>query len=176
MSEALELEGVAAGVEQKHGGLLSRLTRVADSGLEDEGDLRSPDAIGQGRKGIPLQQRPEMGHWHLNPFDLTGVLGRSNIAGRVGRDLVAEEVEVDPRVSAAPLAAAKDVAVESSGRGEIPNEESEMEWLRHAWYPRRSSSRSDYRGAPMNSGYSSLRHARGSDSSAPFGVLSSRNE
>jgi hypothetical protein len=39
----------------------------------------------------------------------------------------------------------------------------------------RSSSRADHRGAPITSGYSSLRHARGSESSAPFGVRSSRN-
>ena len=56
MFEALELECVAAGVEEEHGRLLSRLSRVADSGLENEGNPRRADAIGQGRKCIPLQQ------------------------------------------------------------------------------------------------------------------------
>jgi len=36
--------------------------------------------------------------------------------------------------------------------------------------------RADQRGAPIDSGYSSLRHARGSESSAPFDVRSSRKE
>src|SRR3954453_8152697 len=115
MSEALELERIAAGVEEKHGGLLSRLTGVADSGLENERNPRVADAIGQGRKSIPLQQRPKMGHRHLNDLDLAGAMGWRYRAGRVRRDLVSEEVEVDPTVGTTSLGAAKDIAVEPAG-------------------------------------------------------------
>src|SRR3954453_16470461 len=115
MSEALELERIAAGVEEKHGGLLSRLSRVADSGLENERNPRVADAIGQGRKRIPLQQSPEMRHRHLNALDLSGTLARCHRAGRVRRDLVSEEVEVDPTVGTTSLGAAEDIAVEPAG-------------------------------------------------------------
>src|SRR5215204_2221131 len=133
MLEALELERVAAGIEEEHGRLFSRLSRIADSGLENEGNPRGSDAIGQGRKRVPLQQRPEMWHGHLNALDLPGILGRQHRPGGVRRDLVAEEIEVDPGVGAASLGAAEDIAVEPAGRGEIPNEECIMEWLRHTW-------------------------------------------
>src|SRR5918994_7386782 len=112
MFEALELERGAAGVEKEHGRLLSRLSRVADSGLENEGNPRAADAIGQGRKRLPLQQRPEMRHRHLKALDLPGMVGRRHRAGGVRRDLVSEEIEVDPGIGAASLRAAEDIAVE----------------------------------------------------------------
>jgi hypothetical protein len=72
-----------------------------------------------------------MRHRHLNAVDLSGMVGRRHRAGGVGRDLVAEEIEVDPGIGAASLGAAEDIAVEPAGRGEIPNEEREVEGLGH---------------------------------------------
>src|SRR3954469_14005424 len=83
MSEALELECVAAGVEEEHGGLLSGLSRVADSGLENEGNPGLAEAIGQRRKRIPFQQRTEVRYWHLNAVHLPGTLGWRHRAGGV---------------------------------------------------------------------------------------------
>src|SRR5918999_428358 len=122
MPEALELERVAAGIEEEHGRLLSRLSGVADSGLENEGNPSAADAIGQGRKRIPLQQRPEMRHRYLNALDLAGMLGRRHRASGVRRDLVSEEIEVDPGVGAASLGAAEDIAIEPAISSAAPRD------------------------------------------------------
>ena len=72
-----------------------------------------------------------MRHRHLNALDLPGILGHHHRPGDVRRDLVAEEIEVDPGIGAASLGAAEDVAVEPARGREIPDEEGVMEWLRH---------------------------------------------
>ena len=51
------------------------------------------------------------------------------LAGVVGRDLVAEEVEVHPGVGAPALAAAEDLAVEPAGGVEVADEKGEVERL-----------------------------------------------
>ena len=50
----------------------------------------------------------------------------------MGDDLVAEEVEVDPVVSAAALGTAQDGAIEMAGGGEIVNREGDVERSEHA--------------------------------------------
>ena len=88
---------------------------------------RGADPAGDGVELVPAEQRAEVRHRHQDVLDLPGVLGRRHRAGVVGRDLVAEEVEVHPGVGAAAFAAAEDLAVEPAGGVEIADEEGEVE-------------------------------------------------
>ena len=60
----------------------------------------------------------------------TGLLAAAGIGAgdEMGDDLVAEEIEIDPFVRAAPLRAAEQPAVKGARRGEIVDREGEMEW------------------------------------------------
>src|SRR2546427_3361719 len=131
MPEALELQGVSAGIEEEHRGLLPWLTGVPDPRLQDERQAGRMDALLQRAELLPFEQGAEVRHRNLDAFNLSGVLGGRHRAGRVGRDLVAEEVEVDPAVGTAALAAAQDLAVESSGAREVADEKGEVEGLGH---------------------------------------------
>src|SRR5687768_1157566 len=107
MPEALELQGVATGIEEEHRGLLTRLSRVADTGLQNELDARGADPVRYALKNVPGEQRPEVRHRHGNALDAAGVLGRRGFAGIVSGDLVTEEVEVHPAFRTAAFPAAQ---------------------------------------------------------------------
>jgi hypothetical protein len=47
VGEGFELEGIACGVEEEHGGLLAGLAFEAGIGLDDEGYVGGADAVGQ---------------------------------------------------------------------------------------------------------------------------------
>jgi len=62
-------------------------------------------------------------------IDRVMVLDRRAGAGLVvGDDLMAEEIEVDPLGGAAALRAAKSLAVEGAGGGEVVDGEGDVEW------------------------------------------------
>ncbi len=46
VGEGFELEGVAGGVEEEHGGLFADLAFEAGVGFDDEGDVGGADAFG----------------------------------------------------------------------------------------------------------------------------------
>ena len=100
-------------------------------GSSTKGIPACTDPFGQRLKCIPGEQGAEVGHRHGNAFDQPRVLGRCGAAGVVGRDLIAEEIEVHPTVSAAAFPAAQDLAIEPAGRGQIAHEEGEVEGLSH---------------------------------------------
>jgi len=67
-------------------------------------------------------------HRHAVPIDRIA-LRRAGLAGRkVGHDLVAVEIEVDPVVGAAALGAAEELPVEAARRGQVMYGKSEVEW------------------------------------------------
>jgi hypothetical protein len=61
MFEALEFQGVAAGVEEEHGGLLTGLAGEPDPRLQNEGNRGGVDPVGHRLKYIPGEQRTEVG-------------------------------------------------------------------------------------------------------------------
>jgi hypothetical protein len=131
MFEALELQGVATGIEEEHRSLLSRLTGVAEARLQYEGNAGGTDTAGNILKVIPGKERPEVGHRHGNAVNTAGVLGRRGLARIVGGDLITEEVEIDPGVSTAAFPAAQHLAIESAGGVQVTYEEGEVKGLRH---------------------------------------------
>jgi hypothetical protein len=59
---------------------------------------------------------------------------RARIGMEMRDDLVAIEIEIDPRLRTPPLPAAQRIAIESARRGKIVDGEGEMERLdRHEW-------------------------------------------
>ena len=87
------------------------------------------------RQRLPLgqrQQHTEVRHRHVLGADLAGV-GAGERRAEVHRQLVAEEVEIDPGGGAAALGAAEHVAVESAGAVEIVDMECKVEKAAHRW-------------------------------------------
>src|SRR5262245_44120672 len=121
-AERLELEGVAREVANEERRLLARLADVA--GPERDHDLAAGalDPARDGRELVPAEDRADVRQRHGDAVDVAGV-GRRRDRADVRRDLVAEEVEVDPRVGRAPLAAAEELAVEPPRRREVADVE-----------------------------------------------------
>jgi len=131
VGEGFELEGVAGGVEEEHGGLLADFALEADVGLDDEGDVGGLDAGGERLPGVHGEDDAEVGDGDGVSVDgvVVGGVGRGGIAWlEVGDDLVAEEVEVDPLVGAAAFGTAEDGAVEVAGAGEVVDREGDVKW------------------------------------------------
>ena len=82
--------------------------------------------VGQG------QHQAEVRHGHQAVADAAGARGGEGLA-QVQRDLVAEEVEVDPGVGAAAFGAAEHVAVEAARLVEVANVKGEVEDAVHGF-------------------------------------------
>src|SRR5262249_37334992 len=131
MAERLELERVATGVEKEHRGLLARLSGEASARLDHEWNAGGAHTPGQSLELVPRENRPEVRHGHGDAVDLALVLRRRHAARRVRRDLIAEEVEIDPHVGRAAFAAAQDLSIEAARRRQIPDKERKVERLGH---------------------------------------------
>src|SRR5262245_27315506 len=125
MPEGLELEGVPARIVEEHRRLLPRLAGVAGPRLDDERNTRGPDAVRHPRELLPSENGPEVRHGNREVLDLAGGFRAHDRSRRVGRDLIAEEVEIHPGFRASALSASEDRAVEPPGRGEIADVECE---------------------------------------------------
>ena len=82
------------------------------------------------RGSLPLrhrEHRAEVAHRHVMAIDRAG-LPVADFLGREVRDnLVAVEIEIDPRVGRAPLGTAEQAAVKGPRLGKVIHGESEME-------------------------------------------------
>ena len=61
VGEGFELEGVAGGVEEEHGGLFAELAFEADLGLDDEGDVGGAEAGGERLQSEGVRTTPKWG-------------------------------------------------------------------------------------------------------------------
>src|SRR6202034_2705072 len=152
VGEGFELEGVAGGVEEEHGGLLAGLAFEAGVRLDDEGDVGGADALGQLLPVGGSEDDAEVGDRDVVAVDEIAVGGVARAGcGRgpeVRDDLVAVEVEVDPVVGAAAFGAGEDGAVEVARGVEVVDWEGDVEGLnrhttmiprRECWWPARCS-------------------------------------
>ena len=94
----LELERVAGGIEQEHGGLLTGLAFEADRGLDHELDVRQPEPFRQGLPFVHRQHQSEVRHRHVLTVDGIARPARSSIGRKMRDDLMSMQVEVDPAV------------------------------------------------------------------------------
>ena len=129
--EALEFQCIPAGIEEEHCCLLGGLAGVADAWLEDKGQTRRADPIRHLLEDLPFQEGAKVRHRDGNAIHLTGVLGRRGFAGIVSRDLIAEEIEVDPGLGTTAFGASQHLAIEAASGSEITHEEGEVEGLGH---------------------------------------------
>ena len=88
-----------------------------------------PEASSRCARCLPggqLEHDAEVRHRHHHVADAAGARGGEGLA-EVQRDLVAEEVEVDPGVGAAAFGAAEHAAIEAAGFVEVADVEGEVE-------------------------------------------------
>ena len=110
--------------------LLAGLAGEAQMGFDDEGGAGRLQACGQGLPRGQLEHQAQVRHRDQVVADLAGVGGREGCA-QVQRNLVAEEVEVDPGRGAAPLAATQHAAVEGARGRQIVHVVGEMKQAAH---------------------------------------------
>ena len=99
----------------------------ADVRLDDEVGAGRRQALGQALPRLPLEDGAEVAHRHLVAVHLVGPGLRHLVGAQVRRDLVTEEVEVDPALRLAADAAAEQLDVETAGRRQIGDRKGEME-------------------------------------------------
>ncbi len=109
----LELERIAGGVEQEHRRLLAGLTCEANRGGDHELGSRALQPLGERAPFVHRQDQPEMRHRHRVAVDRVDRAALDRIRSKVGNDLVAVKVEIDPMIGASAFRAPEQVAVES---------------------------------------------------------------
>src|SRR5690606_22309133 len=126
--ERLELERVARRIVEEHRRLLADQALEADPRLDHETRTGCPQAPCERMPRFPIEHHAEMRHRYIVAVDrivMPAALARAGI--QVGDELVAEEVEVDPLVSAAALRATEQPAVELAGQRQVMYRNGEME-------------------------------------------------
>src|SRR6185503_5317395 len=126
--EGLELEGVPRRVAEEERRLLPHLAGEADLGLDQELDPCRAQALDPRAPALHREHDPEVAHGHVVPVDH---IGRERVLLRhVGRELVPEEVEIDPALRAAPDRTAQQARVEGARRLDVAHGEGEVEGRR----------------------------------------------
>jgi hypothetical protein len=133
VGEGLELEGVAGGVEEEHGGLFAGLAFEAGVGFDDKFDIGRADAFGQLLPVGGGEDDAEVGDGDFMAVDWIGVGGiamaRCGGGFEMRDDLVTVEIEVDPVVGAAAFGAGEDGAVEVARGVEVVDWEGDVKGL-----------------------------------------------
>src|SRR5262249_8755421 len=107
--------------------LLARSPAKAHVRLDQEGDARGAEALAHLLPARPLEDRAEVAHGDVVAVDVVGFLRTAGRREEMRGDLVPEEVEVDPVLGAAALAAAEDPGVEGARRCEVADGKGEVE-------------------------------------------------
>ncbi len=129
VAERLELERIAGGVEQEHRRLLARLAGEADVRCDLEGAARRRQPVAQRLPRVPAEDEAEVRHRHGVTIDRIPVQRRA--WREMGDELVAVEVEIDPRRRRPPLAAAEHAAVEGARAREVVDGKGKVEARHH---------------------------------------------
>ena len=119
------------GIEEEHRRLLADLADEAGVRLDDELDAGRAQAVGEPVPIGGVEQDAEVGHGHGVAVDLVAEQGAPVGIGErgveVGDELVAVEVEVDPRRRRPTLRATEHFAVERPSGGEVVDRHRQME-------------------------------------------------
>lgn len=127
VAKRLELERVARGVEEEHGGLLSHLSRKSNVGLDHEFDPGPTETIGQCVPDRALEQTAEVGDGDSIAVDRVRGDHAVDSSTLVHHQLMAEEVEVDPMDVGPALAKTENLPVEAAGLDEIIDRQGQVE-------------------------------------------------
>src|SRR5471030_1055323 len=121
--ERLELQGIAAGVEQEHRRLFTHLALEAHIRFDHELRALRTQPFGQGFPVFPAQHHAEMRHRNVVAVHRVGVRGvlRRGFRVFVNHQLMTEKIVVDPMIAGAAFRATKNVAVEMTGSGQVIN-------------------------------------------------------
>jgi hypothetical protein len=105
MFEAFEFERVSAEVPEKHRRLFARLSTVTNLWGDDEFNVRRAHSFGQAIKFIPRENATEVRNRHTDFINLPAIDWRRDNVVHMRRDLIAEEIKVNPCCGAATFAA-----------------------------------------------------------------------
>jgi hypothetical protein len=125
--EGFELEGIACGVEEEHGGLLADFALEACVWLDDELCFGGLHAGGERVPVFGGEDDAEVRDGNVVAVDRVGMRGFGDARLEVRDNLVAEKVEVDPLLGAATFRAAENCAVEMASGGEVVDGEGDVE-------------------------------------------------
>ena len=128
--EGLEFEGIAARVEQEHGGLLANLSFESNVRFDHKFGTERLEALCQRFPFFPSQDDAEVRNRNVVPVDRVAVnaLLRGGFRVFVNHQLMPVKVEVDPLVTGTTLFQAKDLSVKSAGCSQVVNGDGEVEW------------------------------------------------
>jgi len=130
--EGLELQGIAAGVKEKHCRLLPDLALEADMGLDDEADPCCGQLVSQLLPFGHRQHHAEMAYRHVVTIHGAGVAVSGLVRAQMGDDLMTVEIEIDPLRRGTAFGAAQQTAVKGARLGQVVHGKGEMKrGLRH---------------------------------------------
>lgn len=128
--QPLDLDGIAARIEEEHRPLLAGLAFETHDRRNVEAHALLFQALGQHEPIRQAQHHAHMRHQYEVVADLAGPRDFEGLA-QMQRQLMAKEIEIDPGIRAAPFLATKHVAVEPAGLIEIGDVKGEMEKRLH---------------------------------------------
>ncbi len=127
IAKRLEFERIARGIAKEHRRLLARLAGETDMRRDSEARPRRLEPRRERMPVVPLEHDAEMRHRHVVPVDRIDDLDRRPSGIEMRDDLVAVEIEIDPRFGTAALAAAEQPAIEFPRGIEIVDGKGEVE-------------------------------------------------
>lgn len=125
--ERLEFEGIPAGVLNEQGRLFAGFPLETDVGLNDEVHVSLAQFVRQRMPNVPLQDGTEVPDRDVIAVHRIGRHAVCLLRREMRRDLMAEEIEVDPTLALATDATAEQVDVEPASRFQVGNREGKME-------------------------------------------------
>ena len=126
--EGLEFQAIATRVLKKHRRLLAGLACKSQIRRNDELDSKVGQPFAQNLPCIPIQNHTPMGN--RNIFAIHGIAATLSLVFRykVGADLVAVKVKVDPTICAATDSATKHFGVKFAGCDQIFHWKCKVKW------------------------------------------------
>ena len=125
--EGLKLQSIAAGIEKKHSGLFAHFPFKANVRLNHKLNAMPLELLGQAVPVLPLRHRPEMPDGYIFAIYGVDLRLRQLLRFDVCAELMPEEIEVDPLVGRAACFAARQVAKECFGTGNVFHRKGQME-------------------------------------------------
>lgn len=130
--KGLELQGVSAGIQKEHRGLLAYLALEADVGLDDKIDPMCFQLIGELVPLIPSENCSKMPYRHILSIYFIGSGIGQFIWLDMGGKLMSKEIEIDPFVGASTDLAAEQISVECARLLYLSDRESEVKGFKFA--------------------------------------------
>ena len=115
--EGLELQSVARGIEEKHGGLLTNFALEPDIGIDFEIDVCGDQAVAKGFPCVQSQNDTKVWDGDGVAIDLVVMCVVRQIWVQMSDYLMSVQVEVNPLITASALGQSEKSPIELAGLG-----------------------------------------------------------